>query len=856
MPIVLPDAGWWYVNDIGGTDGDGLALTAANGANDFNPGTSPFSFCALVTLKSGAQGYRRIVAKTLDGIGQQSFDLMTVESNQSLRCRCWRPSGTEYGFYTPAVFPAYPGPSSSKYLCCFTWTPGTMTGYVCRPTGEGPTVTNSGATDVAIADSTSPLAIGQTGAGSGAMYDSNIYWFAFWMGEAKSQSFFEDLYNQVTMPYDTSPLCYVDFHQAVGSTYDSEIPTDSDYVFDVINTPVHEGSSDPTFEEPIGLVAPMLVRHAGLPEAPIVLSATPVDSTHVDITFDQEMIHVDAGGAYDALNPSNYTFSVVGGANISSVASVYKEGTSGKEYRIETTEQTDGADYTIYSNNVRSKLNESIDTLNNAADFEGFGERPAVESAVADSYSQVTVVFDELMNHDSALETAGNYDISGPTVVAVTSVAATDWPDDKTRSVCQLSGEMTTDEIYTMEVTGVSDTAENPILGNPDNQASFLGVGDHPRVNSSGIPVVGGQACKIIFSELMASQVLIPGNYTLEGPPGTFLNVTNVMNVDDDYTYQLTTEQQTAGVEYTVTVSSNVKDLYQNEVLAPYNEATFTGAGYSPPDVTMNPSDGSTEVDIRRKLLITAKDPTTEFTGINKSTWWTRLTYTREGAPMELVQYAIKDGEIQSGYEGGVFRGSELDQDVGLTMWVRPLSKKWLEETEYQVETYVEDREFIPNENLVTGTFTTGVSTCFEDSLPRATTTDTLLSTPLTDYPNCERLRRMITEFGTASTTNLVRARTLLHLATITDLKTILAGRVDYSLVDNIRLCDRLPVLDVYNKIVKYPRIVKDAIDEIPSITNEAKAAIMQQLRSNSAVYVVNAAAIAVVLCVLMSNEE
>ena len=586
---------------------------------------------------------------------------------------------------------------------------------------------------------------------------------------------------------------------------------------------------------------------------PVVTFALSVADDKIRVYFDQAMRATNSGNSDDALNPVNYN--ITSGLGIArSIVSIVAVGVSPTIVEVTLSgELTDGAAYNVDVSNVLSIYGVPLDVDHTDADFTGQGTGPSLESAVADSVTQITVVFDGLMNHDSALQNSTNYNVSGPTVVGVASVVATDVAT-KTHCVCQLTGEMTTGVSYTIAVTGVSDDAYNPILGSPDNEASFSGIGDHPRVASTATPQPLGVAVKIVFSELMGSSVLVPGNYTIEGPSGTFLAVSFVELVDDDYTYKLTTEQQVAAQAYTITVSGSVLDMYSNGVLAPYNEATFIGSGYSPPEITMNPEDQSIDVDIRRKLLVTAKDPTDEFTGVNMSTWWTRLTYSREGAPRDIVQYAIKDGVVQPGFEGGVLRGDPMDPDTGVTMWMRPMSRKWLQETQYQVETYVEDNEFVPNENLVVGWFRTGESSCFEDNLPTPTETDTLLSRTLS-YPNCEKLRMLIGETSTVSSLSLVRARTLLYLACITDLKTILAGLVDYSLVDEIQLCGRRPVLDVYNKVVKYPRVVRDAVYEIPNITGEARDAILKQLRSNSAVYVVNAVAIVVVLCALMSED-
>lgn len=602
---------------------------------------------------------------------------------------------------------------------------------------------------------------------------------------------------------------------------------------------------------------------AGVPfPRPKVTGAVVIDSFTFHVTFDQEMKHVSASNPDDALNPSNYSISVTNGVPLLIQSVSYVSGSGGKKFEIKTTEQTSDALYTVYVNNAESVAHGMVvDPNNNSAAFTGFGERPSVESATADSATQITVIFDELMTHDTALETGSNYNISGPTTVTVNSVVATD-DTNKTSCACQLAGEMTTGATYTVEISNVRDLAGNVILGPPDNQAFFTGIGDNPRLNSTATVVPGGHECKIVFSELMGSSALDKDNYTIvgssEGPlnfqekdPGSGIYIENV---DDEFTYALYTERQAPGEQYTITVLPDaIFDLYNNPVTAPYNEATFTGAGFSPPDVSMNPDDGSTDIEVRRKLLITAKDPTEEFTGINTNTWWTRLSFLREGTSNETIQYAIKDGQIQAGFEGGVYEGDPMDPDKGLTLWIRPLSGKWQELTTYKVETYVEDKEQVPNQNLLIGTFRTGAATCFEDKASDPTDTDLLLMNQL-PYSNCEELRNILMRAATTSGSNLVGVRTIMHLACATDLKTILAGRFDFALVEEIKLCDRLPVLDVYREVTKHSKTIGAALEELP-LTSAGKNLIQQQLRSNSAVYVVSAVALIVLLCALLSTE-
>ena len=105
--------------------------------------------------------------------------------------------------------------------------------------------------------------------------------------------------------------------------------------------------------------------------APALTSAVAPSHKYVDIVYDRAVKHVSAGNSDDALNPSNYNFSVVSGASITAISVEYKTGTSDQEFRILTDAQTDGATYTVNVDNVESTGNQPIAPPNDEATFSG-----------------------------------------------------------------------------------------------------------------------------------------------------------------------------------------------------------------------------------------------------------------------------------------------------------------------------------------------------------------------------------------------------------------------------------------------------------------------------------------------------
>jgi len=258
-PLADPDDDYWHIEEASGTDGDGLALTDADGGDEFAQSSVPFSWCALIRFPNGVNGYRHLCCKWDNTGPAYCFDCQIVGVNGAFRPIIWTP--TENGFYITNMFPAWNTPNDSVYLCCHTWEPNVSRGYVCRPSGEGATGTGSIASGAPQA-TTAALGIGASVVGGGIDI-GDIFWWAWWNGTpVKDQAFFEALYNKEIDPVDTNPKAYVDFHKRVviGGKYLSEI---GNFNFDVLNTPVHYGAGNPTVG-PIskGIEWPALHAHA------------------------------------------------------------------------------------------------------------------------------------------------------------------------------------------------------------------------------------------------------------------------------------------------------------------------------------------------------------------------------------------------------------------------------------------------------------------------------------------------------------------------------------------------------------------------------------------------------------------
>lgn len=367
---------------------------------------------------------------------------------------------------------------------------------------------------------------------------------------------------------------------------------------------------------------------------------------------------------------------------------------------------------------------------------------------------------------------------------------------------------------------------------NPKEFSPFVYVDFHKDVATSYKPEV-------------APTESLDWNFEVLGTP-TKVGVVQVTGKD----YRVATEDHVVGKTYTLFVlapgtpyPSGIHDFYGNECKAPDNKTTFVGTGITPPNITIHPPDDTRNVALRTPLRVHMADDTYDFTGIDESSPWVEVLYTENDVSYSL--YFVEGGDVQV-HASGTKTGSG-DSEDGLWYELLPRLGKWNPETTYTVHAYALDNG--GSANLVSQTFRTDslARACFEDKSPVATTLDSKILSPLSG-PNIEKIRSILLKACTKSNNGIVQARTLLHVACITELRSILAEFVDYDTVDSIKLCDRQPLLNIRRALLPYWAHVKPALQEINGLSLPARRMLERYTDSQSAIYAVNAVAAAIVL--------
>lgn len=598
-----------------------------------------------------------------------------------------------------------------------------------------------------------------------------------------------------------------------------------------------------------GVINLFHVDGAELPTTdPSVTGAVAVADDKVRVYFDQAMKAANPSGGDDALNPANYVISTVVGVPRTAVSAAL---VSGSPTIVELTlsgEMTNGAAYAIEVSNVLNTFGMSLNPLFTAANFTGQGTIPSIVSATATSSSSVVVVFDEPMRDNAALVLPGNYNIGGYASVVVSGVTK----NSSTQVTLIVEKTMKTGETYNLTVSNVQDEAWNPIAA-PGNVEPFIGVGDHPQLLSNAIPVDAWHVRIQFTKDVVGLEATDPDNYDINGGG---LSIVSIVQETGD-TFLITTAQQTTGLLYAITVfepgvpppPDGIHDFIGNEVKSPNNTATFLGIGVSPPVVEIKPENDAHDVAARTPLRVTLYDVEDEFSGIDVSSVWVKVAYEDSDGVGQSV-YWVKDGAIRPQCVGSL-SGDPLSLS-GISYSLLPRGGHWQANTTYTVQAYGADTE--GSTNFVQQTFRTGGLACFEDLGLQAETIDAQIASAL-PYANLEKLRSVIMRSSTSSVDQNIQARTLLYLASMTDLRTILARYVNFALVDNIRLCDRRPVLEVHAALMRYAASIPLALAEIPNLPTEARKLLAHYSQSNSTVYAVNAVAAAVVLAAMKRDS-
>jgi len=601
--------------------------------------------------------------------------------------------------------------------------------------------------------------------------------------------------------------------------------------------------------------------------APRVTYAWASAINKVQVNFDQSMEQGSPGNPDDVETLANYAIDTTGGAAPRYPAAVSllvpDPGNSIVELTLDG-EMTLGGSYLVLVENVENQTSDVIDPDYHTYGFVGSGGSPKVVSATALTSQEIDVVFDEPMLNEPALRKPSNYSLNGPTSLYAVNVTVMSSTEVRlTVTTTSLTGGS-----YTLTVNNVRDEARN-VVDALNNTAVFAGIGPVPEIFGI-LTAPTNTSVRIIYNEpVLVSEATNPANYTFTGAVHGVLSITGIDQVDDR-TFLATTGTQYAGEVYDVVVGlSSVHDLYGNPISAGHNETEFFGAGTGVPNIVFTPGppveeqlDADAPVEfglsatghpLRQPLRINIGDPDEGFSGVDVSSLWIA---------------AFTEGDVQTSvWEAGAPASAVYDVDVQTTtddaglvtelvVRILPASGKWSPPAgNVKFMAVVSDMEGSTNFGVTYFSFE-DPPTFFEDTDPAATATDTALLTPMTaaSLRQIERLRVVLLPRCTVSDNRVVQARTLLYTAAMTELRTLFANRVDFALVDEIRLGDKRTLVNFAERMAPYVDVVRSALLHLPDTSNEVRDLLVKYWKKSSPVYQLSAAATAVVLTVFPEN--
>jgi hypothetical protein len=557
---------------------------------------------------------------------------------------------------------------------------------------------------------------------------------------------------------------------------------------------------------------------------PQVDSASAPDKTHVHVVFTEPMqktAAIETASRYHITGPTIITVvtATLQGDDTTVILDVTGE------------MHTGSGNYNVHvspPNNIQDIVGNQLNIVHADADFDGVGERPHVEGAIATAPCNVRVEFSELMDiMDVELTTPTNYVFTLGLTASHVDIVDSTHVDVTVNEQAYIT--------YTVFVYNATDLAGNPVADPPFNSASYKGYGTPPKLLPDGISVDNYNFY------IDYTKIVVPGdaedidNYTIDPD----IHISAVTQITGTRYRVTTTDAQQVGVVYTL-VASNIYDL-EDQLIDPDNDtATFIGKVWTPGFLFLFPPGGSIGVPVRSVLRQQAMDSTVGATGIDTTTWTIRVTVN--GSTYTVME----NGVFAVGFAGSI-SGDPLDTTYGVTAKFHPRHGHWEPDATYTVYAEVADNEG----TLVNHTWdvTFGSVRCFEDTDPAASPDDTKILTTLTRFPACEKLRRAMLPTCSRSMNQVAQARTLLWRANATGLRTILALMVDLTYLDGISLCDRVPVIEVQIVLAPYTRVVDAALAELRQILrDEVLLPVEQSLRSADANQVVSALGAIVVM--------
>jgi formaldehyde-activating enzyme involved in methanogenesis len=219
---------------------------------------------------------------------------------------------------------------------------------------------------------------------------------------------------------------------------------------------------------------------------------------------------------------------------------------------------------------------QSIDPVAAKPSFVGVAVWPEVMSATVVDSITVDILYNKDMDPVTS-QTPANYSVTAG-MITLTVFSAVLQGDDKT---VRLTISPAFAILYTVEVSNVRDVAGN-LVDPAHDTTTFTGVATYPEVDSAAS--IDYHTLRIVFdSEMDSTGLETPGNYTYTCPGGLSLT-TNTASIIDDYTVELTVNEEmlTGVANYTVIANGALMNIYGVALNPAHKTATFNGIGVAP----------------------------------------------------------------------------------------------------------------------------------------------------------------------------------------------------------------------------------------------------------------------------------
>jgi cysteine-rich repeat protein len=307
-----------------------------------------------------------------------------------------------------------------------------------------------------------------------------------------------------------------------------------------------------------------LANFWGLPPvdttAPRLVGAVSTSATTVLATFSEPL---DSEGA----DPSNFQL----GPNLTVTDAIQTELQT--QMLLTTTRQSAGTQYTLTVGNVRDRARNLIDPAYNTATFTGITSQLFLETATSLGSTEVMLKFSEPATSES-LQNAANYAILDPDTdqdidIQITGAVAS---SDGRRVVLTTTPQ--SNMLYRVVANNIQSTGGDFYIDPDRNHADFQGIAPNDEAPPRVVSAVSASDTTVLvtFNEPLRAESADAGNFVLSPS----LQVLDAVQTEYQTQMLLTTTRQSAGTQYTLTVS-NVFDRAGNVIDPAHNTATFLG---------------------------------------------------------------------------------------------------------------------------------------------------------------------------------------------------------------------------------------------------------------------------------------